>query len=334
MAVKLMARKAPDPWSIKEAAYPAAGTTAEKLRFLVGYAVLAPSARNSQPWRFDVKVDKVSVYADFSRRLPVADPSLRQLYESLGCALENLLIAARRFGFACRVIYFPMSEEDELVAQVFCTAAGPSRASRLFRSIPLRRTHHGNYDGRPLAHVVVEKLMGCCTEQGLSLMFAQEPRVKEAVAKMLMRADALSFANAAYRQELADSIGSGSFGGSWLLSQVGQFAMAHLDMEKSVKKRDHKSLVHSPAFGLISGEKGSRTFQVKAGQLLERLYLTAHQLGLCMQPVSILLETEEVSAAFAKMFRAGGVPLLPFRIGYAEAPAHPTPRRPLLEVLL
>jgi nitroreductase len=34
--------------------FPIAGTPAEQLRFLLHYAVLAPSGHNSQPWLFKI----------------------------------------------------------------------------------------------------------------------------------------------------------------------------------------------------------------------------------------------------------------------------------------
>jgi len=38
------------PWHVPEEVYPAAGTSEEKLRFMLNYAVLAPSGHNTQPW--------------------------------------------------------------------------------------------------------------------------------------------------------------------------------------------------------------------------------------------------------------------------------------------
>ena len=40
------------PWEIKESDYPAGAKPEEKLKFLLRYAILAPSSHNSQLWKF------------------------------------------------------------------------------------------------------------------------------------------------------------------------------------------------------------------------------------------------------------------------------------------
>jgi nitroreductase len=77
----------------------------ERLLRLVEYAILAPSSHNSQPWTFAVSEDEIRIFVDRDRWLPMADPDQRELYVSIGCALENLLIAAERFGRTTRVWY-------------------------------------------------------------------------------------------------------------------------------------------------------------------------------------------------------------------------------------
>ena len=54
----------------------------------------APSIHNSQPWRFQVAKDRVDVFADRSRWLPVTDADGRDLLLSCGAAL--LTLTARR----------------------------------------------------------------------------------------------------------------------------------------------------------------------------------------------------------------------------------------------
>ncbi len=65
---------------------------------LVRYATLAASGHNTQPWRFRIGDNRIEVLADFSRRTPVVDPDDHHLFASLGCAAENLAIAARACG--------------------------------------------------------------------------------------------------------------------------------------------------------------------------------------------------------------------------------------------
>ena len=75
-------------WNINESDFPSDSShPREKLAFLLNYAILAPSSHNSQPWKFNVSDDEISLYADRSRWLSVADADKREVYISLGAAL-------------------------------------------------------------------------------------------------------------------------------------------------------------------------------------------------------------------------------------------------------
>ncbi len=80
---------------------------AERLRFFLQWAVLAPSRHNTQPWLFEIEGDELLLFADASRALPVADPDGRQLLMSCGAALVNLRLAAAHFGHATSVELIP-----------------------------------------------------------------------------------------------------------------------------------------------------------------------------------------------------------------------------------
>jgi Putative TM nitroreductase len=86
-----------DSREISEATFPATGQSAEKLRFLVQYAILAPSSHNTQPWLFKIRGDVLELYADRTRALPIVDPANRALTISCGAALFHLRIALRHF---------------------------------------------------------------------------------------------------------------------------------------------------------------------------------------------------------------------------------------------
>jgi hypothetical protein len=84
------------PWALSARQFPVDGNARDRLLFLLRYAILAPSTHNTQPWRFTVAPERILVFRDRARWLQVADPSQRELHVSVGCALENLLIAAIR----------------------------------------------------------------------------------------------------------------------------------------------------------------------------------------------------------------------------------------------
>ncbi len=303
-------------WSVREADFPATEGFAERMRFLLRYAVLAPSARNTQPWFFVVRGQQIGVHADLSRRLNVADPHARDLYVSVGCALENLLVAAAHFGLNAHIEYFPLSANEELVARLWFgdgAAPAPKKAAparqtgALFAAITRRHTQDASGETPPLSSRALAELRAYAKDKDttLSLLLTQEAPLRRAVEGMLARAGGAAHADNKYLQELA----------------------------ACPPQRERSAFAGVPAFGLISAAKPNRLAEVKAGQLLERLALRSTLLDLCLQPLSMLLDFQEIAAVFAKLFRAGDVPLVPFRIGARGPSVPPAPRRPLEEVL-
>ena len=90
----------------------------EKLRFLVGYAILAPSGHNTQPWLFGLSQEALCLYADRTRALPAVDPEDRELTISGGAALGTLRIALHHFGYAGQVERFPTPQDPDLLARI------------------------------------------------------------------------------------------------------------------------------------------------------------------------------------------------------------------------
>src|SRR5271155_4326131 len=66
---------------------------------LVAAAVLAANPHNTQPWLFHVRQDSIEIYADLARNLGAMDAFVREMHLALGCAVQNLLLAAPPNGF-------------------------------------------------------------------------------------------------------------------------------------------------------------------------------------------------------------------------------------------
>ena len=131
---------------------------------LLRSAVLASSPHNTQPWRFRVGESSVQLFLDPRRRVEGLDPFLREAYIGLGCALENVALAAGAHGLRDRtnvpdgLLASQPAEALRMVAQVDLDP-GPRLQSALYGAIPNRHTNRGLYDpGRELPAGFIEQL--------------------------------------------------------------------------------------------------------------------------------------------------------------------------------
>ncbi|CAG1004049.1 partial Putative NAD(P)H nitroreductase, partial [Gammaproteobacteria bacterium] len=103
---------------------------------IIRYATLAPSGHNTQPWKFAINDNIIRILPDFTRHLAIADPDDREIFISLGCALENLVIAAQQMGYDNDTDLFPANDPDAIVVRLNESKAKSN--SNLFDAITAR----------------------------------------------------------------------------------------------------------------------------------------------------------------------------------------------------
>jgi len=307
--------------TIDETRFPASGTMEEKARFLLQYAVLAPSSQNTQPWRFAVRGPTIEVYADPERWLQVADASRRELQISVGCALENLLIAAEHFQLGHRTELTPDRGDEHHVASVHLEPEGepsPFRPADLFDAIARRTTTRDAYEARPVPEEALERLRACAPEEGIRLLLTGDPEAKAWVEQLIAATDERQTTDPRWQREVETLVASGDLG-----ERVSAF------------RCDAESFASSPIFGVILSLEDDVASRVRTGQVFERLYLTTTALGLGLQPVSQLLQLGPPMDALGDVLGIGAaIPQQPFRLGFGASHPRSTPRRPVEEVLV
>jgi len=326
-------------WRMTEQSFPGTFPIEEQLRFLLRYAILAPSTRNSQPWRFTVDGNAVLVRADPTRWQPVADPGRRELHLSLGCALENLLIAAGCVGYRHTVAYFPEPHDRNLAAvTTFSPGPRPSPSSRpeiTLETLQARHTERRPFSAHAVPMETVEHLRAIPGEPGVRLELSDATDRRRQVDVLNVRALGTLFGNTEYRDEVARAVGGGSFGGAWLANQVGRLALQHISIARRLARQESQALLSAPLIGVIGSLVDGPAEQVRSGRLLERLWLTATAHGLALQPLSQALQVPSLRVELAARFpAAGSYPQQFFRLGLpASRSVHATPRRPVEDVL-
>jgi hypothetical protein len=330
-------------WNVREADFPTSGNLSDQLKFLLKYAVLAPSGPNTQPWKFSINDDQVSLIADFTRSLPSVDPTDRTLYISHGCLLTNLLVAAEHFGFGYNLKCLPEGLSGDRTAAVqFSKESGKQKFPDLFREITKRHTNRMKYEDRAIEDETLLRLKDCVNKDGFKLDIITGKEGRTEMADILARAHKIQLGNKAFRKELAswvrpntsdamDGLPGYSFGYSDFESFFGSFIFGTFDMSKSRARIETSYMEESPAVAVLSTQKEDKLTWIKAGILFETLFLTATKLGVRFDLFSQPTAIPQLRDKMAKILDTN-YPQILIRMGYAEPSKH-TPRRPVEDVL-
>ncbi len=331
-------------WRVQESDFPVSGSSKDKLKFLLRYAILAPSGPNTQPWKFSVSESEISLIADFDRSLPNVDPTNRTLYISHGCLLANLLMAAEHFGLSCGVKCLPDGVEKYRTATVqFSKELLQPKFPDLFSQITRRHTNRKRYDNIPIEDEKIQRMKKCIDREGFRLDVITSIEGRRSMSELLAKAHRIQLGNKAFRKELAawirsnttdalDGLPGYAFGYSDFESFFGSFIFGAFDMSSSRARIETDYMKASPAVGVLSTDKEDKLTWIKAGVLFETLFLAATKFDIRFDLFSQPIAIPELRNEMAEILNVK-YPQLLIRMGYAEPSKH-TPRRPVEDVLI
>lgn len=300
-------------------------TGSAHMRELIRYATLAANGHNTQAWKFAIQENAITIYPDYTRRLPIVDPDDRELWISLGGALENLLIAARATGYAPEVIY---PESDDFIL-VHLTADMPQESS-LFDAIPLRQTTRSEYDGQPVETAMLDQLLALPQESGVFLHFVTEPAEFERVVEYVNLGNMSQYADKAFVDELIawlrftkkealaslDGLYTRRSGNPEVPRWLGQMFVSGTTPQQQADT-DTRKMRSSPHALVIASEIEDKTAWVRTGQVYERMALLMTSLGIQSAFLNQPIEVASLRSQFQSAMALGEVlPQLLIRFGY------------------
>jgi hypothetical protein len=328
-------------WQIDDSEFFELETIDAQLRFLLRFAVLAPSGHNTQPWAFWVRNNRIDVYADYSRRMPHVDPHDGELLMSVGAAIMNFRVAAAHFGFDVHVTYSTDGGEREPVAHIAIshTIGHDDELSSLFGAIRERHTNRAAFDEQPLASeamAVVSTLVQRFPET-LHLIW---PADQDRAASLIEYASRRQLSDGAARAELAGWVRPGASDGLTgeaaglpsLLAGSASWLLRHLDVGAVKGPHDRKQAGAAAALVVVTSED-DRVALVQAGEILEELLLAITAAGLHYSFFNQPIEIEGLRDRVQLLASSRRKPQVLLRLGHAHSAAAPTHRRPMKEVL-
>lgn len=310
---------------------------------LIRFATLAPNGHNTQPWKFHVAGDRIEISPDFARRTPVVDPDDHHIFVSLGCAAENLALAAAARGQPGEISF--NSANDGAV--VFSFGAGPTTRSDLFDAIPHRQSTRAVYDGRPVAAAELRTLAAAAVMPGVDLVLITDRVQIDRARDLIIAGNSAQMGDAAFERELiswlrfnprqALATGDGLFtpttGNPVLPTWLGPSMVEMTFKASSENDRYARQVQSSSGMAVFVSESADKGHWVRAGRACQRFALQATALGLKVafvnQPVEVASLRPELAALVGL---PGRRPDLVMRFGYG--PTLPfSARRPVEAVL-
>ncbi len=168
------------------------------LRELVRAGTLAANSHNTQPWRFALAPDRITIRPDFSRRCPVVDPDDHHLFASLGCAVENMVQAAPICGFQAHPTLDPAASQGAGLALERRQPAGNPLAEALMR----RQSTRSDYDGQTLSSAELDQLARAGSLAKVECRLVTEPARMAAILDYVVQGNSAQMRDPAFMAEL------------------------------------------------------------------------------------------------------------------------------------
>jgi hypothetical protein len=345
---------------------------AAQARYLLGFSVLAPSSHNSVPqlYELDLAGQAIGVLMDRRRVLAASDPSGRQALVSIGCAIENLTLAAAQYGIASTWQPLPGLTEPgssslgaglhvRLGRVVFAGAApAPEEPAReaVLRSLLERRTVRAEFDDtRSIPQALSNDLRAAAGAGQVVLSIFHSAPEKFAWGKLEEAALKHKLEQTAFRHELGQWLLANDDGTSErgmrgrefgfddrisreLALQLRGEAALPGDQLALMARGGRRAMASASAVCALSSGEEHPVQLLEVGRVYQRCSLAAWRRGFVQAVHSAICEVSHVRAMCrATLLRTAGPPSLLFRLGVPTSEldrSRPHSSRPALDSLL
>lgn len=293
------------------------------------YASKAPSGHNTQPWKFHITDDTITVVPNLEVALPVVDRNNRELYISLGCAVENLCIAASHFGYTTHIIECSIKAIILELIKNDLTIEDP-----LFLQIEKRQTNRHIYNGNKISDGILQQLQSIPKENDVQFYFTEiGTPFANTITEYIMKGNEIQMADIAFKNELLSwmrfnkkQVEATHNGLSYLVfgnpSLPGIIArpIVSLFLKPNVQnKSDRKKIDSSSQFVVCTTQQDTTKEWINLGRTLQRFLLKATESRISY---AFLNQPCEVAALASDLREKLPVnkeyPTLIMRIGYAK----------------
>jgi hypothetical protein len=253
--------------------------------------------------------------------------------------LFNIRVAAASIGTEAQVRVLPDQSDDDLLAVITLDGGPPisDQVARLYAEIPKRRTYRKRFAAKDVPESSLLELADAADQEGAWLVVLSDEAIRQQAAKLIAEGDAVQWANRSWRRELAAWMHPRRKGDGLTIpgfvAPIAQAVVRTFDMGNGVGAKDSQLAEESPVLVVLGTQGDGQADWLKAGQALERLLLTACQVGLQASYLNQPIQTASLRPKLQHSIGSLGLPQVLLRIGFPAEDVPAAPRRTLEAVI-
>lgn len=312
--------------------------------FMVEKAIRAPSGHNAQPWLFRINDKSIEIHPNYDKTLPVVDFDNREFFISLGCATENLCIAASQKGYDSDV-----SINEEGIITIELIQNQQAVPDPLFHQIDVRQTNRSVFNGEIVPVDSIDILKAIPVPHGINIHFYDNGTAEfDTISSFVYRGNIIQMQNKAFKEELRgwmrynkkhqdetrDGLSYAVFGAPNLPKFIIKPIMTNALDENTQNKGDKKKLQSASHLVLFTTDNNFIENWINLGRYFERVLLKSTEMGIVHSYFNQPNELRELSAQMAESLN---IPdentTVLIRLGYGEKLPY-SKRKSVEEVLI
>lgn len=327
-------------WTLQASDFPDTGSLSAQIKHIAAYGVLAPSLHNVQPWQFHHNGDSLHVILDRNRILHHSDPTLRETWISLGCAVEAINIAAKAFGFKPKIQTLTLPDTAAIIK--FAKRESSVIDAATLGSITNRFSDRSHYGGGDISEDQRSAIEASWHSQTAFVKVTTDRSAIQEIASYTSRAMGMAMQSEKFKSELSHLIRP-----SWTKAHDGMpgFTLKQSRLKAMIEpvaiklgsperqaQAERKAIESSSGLILVSALGDTPKFWVESGRAYYSANLTAVRHGLACATNAAVVEAMDYHEDIEKSLDLKGRLQTVMRIGYSSASIKHSPRRPVEEV--
>lgn len=330
-------------WDVKIKDFPKKGSLKTQIEFCLSYGILAPSTHNSQPWRFEVKKDYCDIYNDSSIQIIEGDPQKNYLYITMGCLIENILIAASYFRIFKDVEYYGKGRNG-LLARVYFEKNSKKDGSRLDKSlldaIPRRINARGIFQSKKINKNIMSDLYDLNDYKDIQMSLIDKMKDINKAAELTAEGISHAYNRKTFRYEMSKWINNNlsskkrgipgySLKMPLFLSIIFPIIIPYVNLGEILSRLNYKSVSSAPLIVAVSSKSKDFKSMIEVGRISQRIMLYLASKNIRHSIFVASLEAKSLKRKLKELTKTNYDPEFLLCAGYMATSQKHTPRLPL-----